>query len=77
MIDHHWMKVKEVAEYLNFSSDLIYSLGSRGTFLYLKWEVAGDSSERKSTAGWKSRTLAASGDLHLHAACQNKSTNAA
>ena len=30
MIDHQWMKVKEVAEYLNFSSDLIYRLGQQG-----------------------------------------------
>ena len=30
MIDHQWMKVKEVAEYLNFSSDMIYSLAQQG-----------------------------------------------
>ncbi len=30
MIDHQWMKVKEVAEYLNFSPDLIYRLAQQG-----------------------------------------------
>ncbi len=30
MIDQQWMKVKEVAEYLNFSPDLIYRLAQQG-----------------------------------------------
>ena len=30
MIDRQWMKVKEVAEYLNFSPDLIYRLAQQG-----------------------------------------------
>ena len=30
MIEHQWMTVKEVAEYLKFSSDLIYRLAQQG-----------------------------------------------